>query len=239
MIFLENERMRVRARVLLVGRSRVGRALLGFSVMLRAALRLLAVLLAVKAAVLVVTAGGRFILFLGVFTVVSAFLLCECARTVRDRWYLAVSEDKPVSVARLILGFNFADFLFSVKIGVLARFYSFLRLSVFLLFPLGFAAFTLAVGMRGASYAVMGVLAAGSFILLVCGVAFAGVSLSCVRLARTLCCYDSRCFKLNLGRLEADALKLFGYSITLGFFNTAYRRTAKLLLAHNVIKSDV
>lgn len=235
MIGLENERMRVQARVLLLGRSRMGRLLLAFSVVLRIAVRILAALTVVKAAVLVSFTGGRVMIVLSVVAVAAAFLLCECARTVSDRWYLAVCNGKPVSVSSLILSFSFSDFVFSVKSGVFYRFYSSLRSMAFLAFPFVFAAFVLFVAARGASAAVLSILAAGSLALLLCGAGFAAVSLSCVRLARMLCCYDLKGFGAKLGKLEASASKLLGYSLTLGLFNSAYRRTAELIFASKIL----
>ncbi len=235
MIVLENERMRVRARMLLLGRSRIGRALLAFAVFLRVAVRILAALTVVRAAALAAYTGGRVVIVLSAFAVASAFLLCECARTVSDRWYIAVCEGKSVSVSRLILNFNFADFILSLKSGIVSRFYAFLRVMAFLAFPLAFTAFVFAVASRGASAAVLSILAAGSLILLVCGVGFAAVGLSCVRLARMLCCYDLKAFRSRLGLLESSAAKFLGYSLTLGLFNSAYRRTAELIFASKIL----
>ncbi len=228
---MNNEQMRVRARMLLVGKSYTGRGLLIFNVIMRLLLRVLVALLLWKLASLAHGVGGRVIIAFSFMSILLAELLCECVSVVRDRWYLALCSEKPVTVLKLMIEFNIQDFVLALKSGIAVRLASALRIFVFLAFPLFFNVFSLAVAKRGASAAVLSVLGVGSLLLLLCGMIFSAVSIGCVNLARILCCYDIKKFSSALKRLEASASALFKYSLLLGLFNSAYRRTAKLIFA--------
>lgn len=236
---MNNERMRVKARMLLVGKSHVGKALLFFNVFVKALIRILVAFLFWKFVFLLNVDGGKIIISLSIAAVILASLLCECVRLAGDRWYLALCSEESLNLWQIVLGFSVSDFMLAIKVGIKARFAAFIRAGAFLVFPLAFLAFTLSVAQKGASIAVIAVLSAGSLILLLCGIGFGVASLSCVNLARTLCCYRLKDFGSLLKKLEASACGLFKYTLSLGFLNSAYRRAAKLIFAIGVCTNYV
>lgn len=235
---LNNERMRVKARMLLVGKSHIGKTLLFFNAFVRLLIRILITLLVLKFVSLLQASGGGIIIALSFTAAILAALLCECVRVAGDRWYLALCSEESANLWQIVLGFSAADFILAIKLRVRAGLSSFIRVCIFFTFPLAFIAFTLAVAQKGASLAVLSVLGAGSIILLLCGIGFGVASLGCVNLARTLCCYDVNDFRYLLKKLEASAASLFKYTLSLGFVNSAYRRAAKVIFAIGICRES-
>ena len=233
------EEMKIKARVLLMGKRDVGSMLIFFLFFLRVAVKSLAVLVVANSSALLADKVGRVFFALGIVTVVSGFLLAECTCFVVDKWFLCVAQGTCRPVVNLLCAFRFSDFLAALKFGAVNRFYVFTRYFVFVAFPIAFAAFSILAVTRGVSVEMFCVLAAGSAVLITCGLCFALAAVSCVGVSRTVCVGGKNIFRNCLASVERYVASLFFYSLTLGFSGVAYRRMAKLIFAQQVFQNNI
>lgn len=226
---MNNEKIRVGARLLLVGKSRVGNGLVLFSSFLHIAVYLLVFLIALRRDEFVKTVGGKTVLGASVFAILSAFVLLMCLRTVKDRWYASVCAGEQASVSDLIIDFNFRDVLVSLSNAILSFVVSSLRIVQFLSFPLAFAVFVFGVVKDGTSVNVFCILAVGNLIAFVCSLIFVVGSLNCVSLARTVSCGSLRKFTSSLKLLDFAMFRLFWFDSFLSVVNRCSRRLSKIM----------
>ncbi len=225
------EKIRVNSRVKLIGRVKTGNLLVAFSAFLRIAVYTLAALVLLRFNDYYKSVNGRAFLALCGVGLLFGVLLLWCARTVKDRWYAALSDGCYMNVIDIITRFTFCDVLNSVSCGLLSSFLSFVRIVAFMGFPSAVAAMILLVMQEGVSRAVFIVLVIGFAIIAVCSVFFLVVSLSCVSLARSLCFCSVYRFKYILKMLEKYCFSLFCFSLFLSTFNRCVRRFSKLEFA--------
>jgi len=235
---LSFEKIRVGARVKLIGRLRTGNMLVLFSAFLRLALYTLAALALFHFENLCKNTFGRVIIFLSAVVFCLAVLLLWCARTVKDRWYAAISEGCYVTVTALIVRFTLRDVLNSVICGLISSFLSLVRVVAFCGFPLALAVWMLFLMRDGVSRTVFFVLLFGFTVLAVCSVFFLAVSLGCVSLTRSLCFCSTNKFIRILRSLEKSCFSLFAFSLFLSAFNRCSRRFSKIEFARFVILRD-
>ena len=232
------EKIRVNSRVKLIGRLRTGNMLVLFSVCLRIALYTLTALVLLRFGKLYTNEFGRVILGACAVALCSGILLLWCVRTVKDRWYAAISEGCYVSVTDLVVRFTLRDVLNSVKCSVIASFLSLIRVILFCSFPTAFAVFILNLMRDGVSCAVFGVLMFGFTVLLICSVFFLSVSLGCVSLARSFCFCSTNKFMTILKSLEKSCFRIMAFSLLLSVFNRCSRRFSKIEFARFVALCD-
>ena len=125
------EKIRVGARMKLVGKVKTGNLLIFFSVCLRVAVYLLAFLTVVRFPDLYSTVGGRAVLALCAVAVFLCMLILQCTRTVKDRWFSSLNSQSPVLVSDIVAGFTFGDILKSVKCSILSFVFSSIRVVLF------------------------------------------------------------------------------------------------------------
>ncbi len=232
------EKIRVGARVKLIGRVRTGNLLVLFSAFLRFNVYTLITLLLFRFDVLYKSTFGKFILSLSVFTLCLAALLLLCARTVKDRWYAAISEGYYMNVTDFIAGFTLRDVLNAVMCGVISSFLSLIRIIAFCGFPFAFISLIFFLMRDGLSRAVFFVLLFGFVVLTVCSAFFLVMSLGCVSLARSLCFCSTNKFIRILSSLEKNCFRLFSFSLFLSAFNRCCRRFSKIEFARFILFCD-
>lgn len=232
------EKIRVGARVKLIGRVRTGNLLVLFSTFLRFNVYTLITLLLFRFDVLYKSTFGKFILSLSVFTLCLAALLLLCARTVKDRWYAAISEGYYMNVTDFIAGFTLRDVLNAVMCGVISSFLSLIRVFIFCSIPSVLAVLIIFLMRDGVSRAVLFILLFGFVTLTVCSVLFLTVSLGCVSLARSLCFCSTNKFMHILRSLEKNCFRLFSFSLFTGVFNRCCRRFSKIEFARFILLCD-
>ena len=236
---MNGEKLKVTARLLFIGKTHVGNALSLFSVVLRLGVRALSALLFLRFENLFPSLSGRVLLGFGVLGVAFGALLCECTRTVRDRWYGSVCDSENKSVIELITDFSFADFLLTLKNRALSAAFMVTRAVVYFSFPLAILAFSLNFLSRGVSLHLVAVIAAGNLLLLLLSALFFFASFNCISLARTLSCNGAKGYVSRLRALERRSFGLLSYSALLSVFNRGYRCVAKLLFARSVVGETV
>ncbi|MBQ8027377.1 MAG: hypothetical protein IJ261_04600 [Clostridia bacterium] len=225
---MNNERIRVRARILLVGKSRAGNCLVLFSAVLRILVYTLAAITALRLRSFMLTTYGKTVLILCAVAVALGALLLQCVRTVKDRWYACACEDKQISVTELITAFSVRDVLLSLRSGFASLIFTLGRLLLFLFFPSVFTAFTAFMVRDGLSVTVFAVMLLGNILLWLCSLFFAAVSLNCVSLARSVCSGKNG-FVSGLKILDSSAFSLFRFGVMLSVFNRSYRRLSKII----------
>jgi len=237
-MILTFEKIRVGARMKLVGRVKTGNMLVAFSVCLRVAVYSLAGLTVIRFKYFYSSGGGRVMLLLCAVAVLLGLLLLQCARTVKDRWFSALNSSDAVMVSDLIAGFSLRDVIRSVKFGVLSFVFSLIRLVLFGALPSALAVL-LWLGLRdGVSRTVLYVFVSGFAVVAVCSVFFTSVSLGCVSLARSLCRGSAGEFMRALRILENNSFLLFKFSLFLSIFNRCTRRFSEIVFAGMLIGAD-
>lgn len=232
------EKIRVGARVKLIGRLRTGNMLVLFSAFLRLALYTLAALALFHFENLCKNTFGRVIIFLSAVVFCLAVLLLWCARTVKDRWYAAISEGYYVDVTDFIVRFTLRDVLNSFMCGLISSLLSLIRIIAFCGFPFAFISLIFFLMRDGLSRAVFFVLLFGFVVLTVCSAFFLVMSLGCVSLARSLCFCSTNKFIRLLSSLEKSCFRLFSFSLFLSAFNRCLRRFSKIEFARFVVLYD-
>ncbi len=232
------EKIRVGARMKLVGRVKTGNMIVAFSVGLRVAVYCLAVLAVIHFKYLYSSVGGRVVLSLCSVAVLLGLVLLQCTRTVKDSWFSALNSSDAVFIADLIADFSLRDVMNSVKYGVLSFVFSLMRLLLFSALPSALAVL-LWSGLRdGVSRTVLFVFVSGFAAVTICSVFFASVSLGCVSLARSLCPGSVGEFMQILKNLEKNCFLLFKFSLFLSTFNRCSRRFSKIVFAGLLTGSD-
>lgn len=237
-MFLTFEKIRVGARVKLIGRTCTGNLLVLFSVCMWIIVYTLSVLVLINFDKLYMSIFGRVILGLSAVALISGVLLLRCVRTVKDRWYAAISEGCYVRVSDLVVRFTLRDVLNSVICSVISSFLSVIRVAVFFSFPFALALWIFSLVRNGASRAVLCVLLLGFVVLTVCSGFFLAVSLGCVSLARSLCFCTANKFMHILRSLEKNCFRLLSFSVFLSVFNRCSRRFSKIEFARLIVLND-
>ena len=232
------EKIRVGARMKLVGRVKTGNILVAFSVCLRVAVYCLAVLAVIHFKYFYSSVGGRVLILMSFTAVLLGVLLLQCTRTVKDRWFSALNSSKPVCVSDIVAVFSLRDIVRSVKCGILSFAYSLLRFVLFAAFP-SLLSFLLWVAVRdGISRTVFFIFVSGFAVITVCSVLFLSVSLRSVSLARSLCRGSAGEFMRALRILENNSFLLFKFSLFLSIFNRCTRRFSEIVFAGMLLESD-
>lgn len=232
------EKIRVGARMKLVGKVKTGNLLIFFSVCLRVAVYLLAFLTAVRFPDLYSTVGGRAVLALCAVAVFLCMLILQCTRTVKDRWFSSLNTNSPALISEIVVSFTFSDILKSVKCSILSFVFSFIRVVLFGALPSALTLWLWIALRDGVSRAVLFIFLCGFVIAVMCSAFFMSVSLGCVSLARSLCSGDAGRFVKMLKILEKNFFRLFRYSLFLSTFNRCSRRFSKIVFAGMLAGAD-
>ncbi len=232
------EKIRVGARIKLVGKIKTGNMLVAFSACLRVAVYCLAGLVVIRFESFYSSVGGKIMLILCGIAFLLSFLLLQCARTVKDRWFSALNSSDAVFVSDLIAGFSMRDVIKSVKLCMLSFGFSIMRLVVFGALPSALAVLLLFGLREGVSRTVLYVFLFGFAVVAILSAFFASVSLGCVSLARSLCPGSAGEFMRILKNLEKSSFLLFKFSLFLSTFNRCSRRYSKIVFAGLINGSD-
>lgn len=232
------EKIRVGARMKLVGKVKTGNMLIFFSVCLRVAVYTLAFFTALRFSYLYSFVGGRFLLALCGVVILLGLLILQCTRTVKDRWFSSLSKSEAVLISDIVTGFRVCDAVKSVKIGILSFVFSFIRMVLFGALPSALSFLLWNTLCEGVSRAVLFFFLSGYVLAVLCSAFFMTVSLSCVSLARSLCSDNVSDFAEILKNLEKNCFRLFGYSLFLSIFNRCSRRFSKIVFAGLLAGSD-
>ena len=225
------EKIRVNARLKLIGRVKTGNLLVAFSVFLRIAVYTLAVLVLLHFDDYYKSVNGRAFLALCGAGLFFGVLLLWCARTVKDRWYAALSDGCYMNVIDIITRFKFYDVLNSVSCGLFSSISSLIRVIAFCGFPTAAAVLIISLVNSGISRAVFLVMMCGFIAVVGYSAFFLAVSLNCVSLARSFCFCSVHRFKYILRLLEKNCFNLLRFSLFLSIFNRCVRRFSKLEFA--------
>lgn len=230
-MLLNNENIRVLARVMLIGKSASVNAVELFSALFRAVVFALCYLYIKNFVEYRQSIFGNTVLVIGAITIVIALIMLECMRTVKDRWYGLVKAGHDCSFSDLIVSFGVDDLFFSLLSAFASCWASVLRFTVFFFVPAASAFLTLNFLKYGVSNLMLAALIAGNFVLLCCALVFWFISLNCVSLARSLCVGDIRRFVPVLYSLDMCAFRLFRFGVFLSVSNRGSRRLAKIMYA--------
>lgn len=230
--------MRVKARTMLIGRVRCGNLLSLFSAGLRVAVWSLGFLLVLNFKSMIIGTTGRILLFTGVFAVACGVVLLCCARTVKDKWYASILDDKYMGIEDIIVSFTLRNFADSVIFSLVSAAYSLVRILCFFAFPAFVAAATYLAVADGVSRNVLAVMLLGNVLTFCCAAFFCGTLLNCVSLSRSACAGDVRAFRRVLKKLEPCSLKIFRFDIFLSIADRGSRRLAKLILIKNICEEN-
>ncbi|MBO5359420.1 MAG: hypothetical protein J6B25_01120 [Clostridia bacterium] len=228
---MNNENIRVLARVMLIGKSASVNAVELFSALFRAVVFGLCYLYIKNFVEYRQSILGNTVLVIGAITIVIALIMLECMRTVKDRWYGLVKAGHDCSFSDLIVSFGVDDLFFSLLSAFASCWASVLRFTVFFFVPAASAFLTLNFLKYGVSNLMFTALTVGNFVLFCCALVFWLVSLNCISLARSLCVGDIKRFASVLSILDRYAFRIFRFGTLLSVVNAGSRRLAKIMYA--------
>lgn len=228
---MNGEKIRVLARVLLIGKNASANAVAAFSAFFRLTVFYLVFLYIKNFSECLQSVRGKTVLLIGAVTLAAALVLLECIRTVKDRWYDYTKTGQGCSFSELTVSFGLSDLFVSLVGALMSLQASVLRFVVFFFVPLSGLFLTVKLLIYGVSNAMITVLIAGNMLLFCCALLFWLVSLNCVSLARSLCVADIKRFYSVLHALDKYAFRFFKFGSLLSVVNRGSRRLAKLMYA--------